>query len=180
MCSNDRRPDPQLFLTTVPKRRSKVMNECAGDWISFITWTIKDGHPVPHPQKGQDGVVHINPHASSHAFTGEHRPPHAGQPHPLSNTDCSPTSANEFDITFVRRDNSSGHVERFRYTGHGTIDPSTGDGEIEGDVTVIGGGPGDGDTGTWESTRAGGGNVDDVDRKNKKGEDTDDRGHYKR
>lgn len=141
------------------------MADCSGNWIdSTITWEIKGGQHVPpeEQKKEKDGSFNIKPHGGSSSFSGKHKDI-KGKERNLDATSCTDTANGKFDITFRRVfDEVSG--ERLEYTGTGEIiDSATGRARITGRVKVKGG-PDPGDTGTWETTRPGGGDGDEKDK----------------
>lgn len=139
------------------------MADCSGDWInSTIHWTKKNGQTHNPPLTLPDGEFHINPHPGSTVFNGCHRDPQ-GNVTILFKTKCTDLGPNSFTIRIMRHDRTVNPPEVFEYRGVGVItNPATGEAFINGTVFVHGP-PDPGDTGTWESTRAGQG-VGDADR----------------
>lgn len=126
------------------------MDECKGDWDSFITWTKRNGKPIPPAQqvKVSDGTIKIEAHGSATNIKGKHK---KAKERDIKSGQCAPDGHGKTVISFNREDDENGATETFVYSG--TV---TGN-KIKGKVGVPGGGPSGGDTGTWESDKTGGG-----------------------
>jgi len=138
------------------------MADCSGFYpVSTIHWHRKNGQIHNPPLTLPDGEFTIDPHPGTAVFTGQHRDAQ-GNLTVFTNTQCVDTGLNKFRIRMHRLDLTVRPPEQFIYTGDGVVDPVTGDVTITGDVHVPGH-PEGGDTGTWETSRPGGGDDDDDD-----------------
>jgi len=139
------------------------MADCSGNWIdSTIHWTKKDGEFHDPPLTLDDGEFEIDPHPGSSVFTGRHTDAGHNQT-VLFKTKCTDLSPNRFAIRIMRLDLTKNPPEIFEYRGEGVIiNPVTSEAIITGRVFVHGP-PDPGDTGTWETSRPGGGDDDDDD-----------------
>jgi len=146
----------------LPKKKEDDMADCSGFYpVSTIHWHRKNGQIHNPPLTLPDGEFTIDPHPGTAVFTGQHRDAQ-GNLTVFTNTQCVDTGLNKFRIRMHRLDLTVRPPEQFIYTGDGVVDPVTGDVTITGDVHVPGH-PEGGDTGTWETSRPGGGDDDDDD-----------------
>lgn len=153
------------------------MADCSGFYpVSTIHWHRKNGTVHIPPLTLPDGDFTIDPHPGTAVFTGHHHDPQ-GNVTVLTNTQCVDTGPNRFRIRMHRLDLTVHPPEQFIYTGDGVVDPVTKAVTITGDVHVPGP-PEGGDTGTWETSRPGGGDDDEVKDKDKS-KNKDNRGEVK-